>query len=100
MAACRYFEDGLLASLGADFGVMPSLYEPSGLVREEFFAAGTLGLQEACVSLEPWRMAIAGDFLSEAHAGSPAEAAALSGMDAAERVAAWFAEQDGGQERR
>ena len=37
----EYFEDGALASLGADFGVMPSRYEPSGLVREEFFAAGT-----------------------------------------------------------
>ncbi|KAL3907984.1 MAG: hypothetical protein SGPRY_009973, partial [Prymnesium sp.] len=32
---------GELASLGADFGVMPSLFEPFGLVREEFFAAGT-----------------------------------------------------------
>jgi glycogen synthase len=31
----------MLASLAADFGVMPSLYEPSGLVREEFFSAGT-----------------------------------------------------------
>ena len=36
-----YFDQGPLASAGADFGVMPSLYEPSGLVREEFFAAGT-----------------------------------------------------------
>lgn len=36
-----YFDQGPLASVGADFGVMPSLYEPSGLVREEFFAAGT-----------------------------------------------------------
>ena len=36
-----YFDHGQLATLGADFGVMPSLYEPCGLVREEFFAAGT-----------------------------------------------------------
>ena len=36
-----YFDQGSLASIGADFGLMPSLYEPSGLVREEFFAAGT-----------------------------------------------------------
>ena len=28
-------------SVGADFGVMPSLFEPCGLVREEFFAGGT-----------------------------------------------------------
>jgi len=36
-----FFEAGLLASAGADFGLMPSLFEPCGLVREEFFAAGT-----------------------------------------------------------
>ena len=53
------------------------------------FAAGTLGLQEECVSLEPWRLAIAGDYLS-AERTSPAEAAAVSGMEAAERVASWF----------
>ena len=53
------------------------------------FAAGTLGLQEECVSLEPWRLAIAGDYLS-AERASPAEAAAVSGMEAAERVASWF----------
>ena len=52
------------------------------------FAAGTLGLAEPCVSLEPWKLAIAGDFVSEG--ASPAEAAALSGMEAAERVATWF----------
>ena len=32
----RFFEEGALASLGADFGLMPSLFEPCGLVREEF----------------------------------------------------------------
>ena len=53
--------------------------------------AGTLGLQEDCVSLEHWRLAIAGDFLRE-HS-SPAQAAALSGMEAAERVASWFASE-------
>jgi len=36
-----YFVDGPLASVAADFGLVPSLYEPSGLVREEFFTAGT-----------------------------------------------------------
>ena len=39
--ALRYYSEGLLASAAADFGVMPSLFEPSGLVREEFFSAGT-----------------------------------------------------------
>ena len=37
----HYFEEAELASAGADFGVIPSLFEPSGLVREEFYAAGT-----------------------------------------------------------
>ena len=37
----HFFEHGLLASLAADFGIMPSQHEPCGLVREEFFAAGT-----------------------------------------------------------
>ena len=37
----HFFEHGLLASLAADFGIMPSHHEPCGLVREEFFAAGT-----------------------------------------------------------
>ena len=49
-----------------------------------------MGAWEDCVSLEPWRLAVAGDFLRER--ASPAEAAALSGMEAAERVAAWFEE--------
>ena len=52
------------------------------------FAAGTLDLNEECVGLEPWRLAIAGDFISGA--ASPAESAALSGMDAAERISKWF----------
>ncbi|EOD20630.1 hypothetical protein EMIHUDRAFT_255459 [Emiliania huxleyi CCMP1516] len=32
---------GAFVSAAADFGVMPSLCEPSGLVGEEFLAAGT-----------------------------------------------------------
>ena len=35
-----YFEEGLFVSAAADFGLMPSLYEPSGLVGEEFLSAG------------------------------------------------------------
>lgn len=33
--------DGSLVNLGADFGLMPSLFEPSGVVQQEFFAGGT-----------------------------------------------------------
>jgi predicted NAD/FAD-dependent oxidoreductase len=53
------------------------------------FAGGSLGLKEDCVSLQQWRVAICGDFLKDNP--SPAEAAALSGMEAGERVASWFA---------
>ena len=53
------------------------------------FTAKTLDMQEDCVSLEPWRLAICGDFL-RSHP-SPIEAAAMSGMEAGERVASWFA---------
>eukprot|EP00966_Prymnesium_polylepis_P334193 7389588-Prymnesium_polylepis.2 len=40
VCASRLRRQGELASVAADFGVMPSLFEPCGLVREEFFAAG------------------------------------------------------------
>jgi Glycogen recognition site of AMP-activated protein kinase/Glycosyl transferases group 1 len=37
----EFFTDGPLVNLGADFGVMPSLFEPGGIVQQEFFVAGT-----------------------------------------------------------
>mmetsp|Transcript_34147 Transcript_34147/g.96984 ORF Transcript_34147/g.96984 Transcript_34147/m.96984 type:complete len:404 (-) Transcript_34147:48-1259(-) len=52
------------------------------------FTAKTLGLKENAIGLEPWRLAISGDFISD-HS-SPLEAAVLSGMEAGERAAAWF----------
>jgi hypothetical protein len=36
-----FFTDGPLVNLGTDFGLMPSLFEPSGIVQQEFFVAGT-----------------------------------------------------------
>eukprot|EP01133_Synstelium_polycarpum_P007805 gene7805-9157_t len=36
-----FFSDGSLVNLGSDFGLMPSLFEPSGVVQQEYFAAGT-----------------------------------------------------------
>jgi len=36
-----FFSDGALVNLGADFGLMPSLFEPGGVVQHEFFAGGT-----------------------------------------------------------
>jgi len=36
-----FFTDGPLVNLGADFGVMPSAFEPGGIVQHEFFVGGT-----------------------------------------------------------
>lgn len=36
-----FFVDGPAVNLGSDFGLMPSLFEPGGLVQHEFFVAGT-----------------------------------------------------------
>lgn len=45
----EFFTDGVLINLGSDFGLMPSLFEPSGVVQQEYFAAGmpwpVLGIQ-------------------------------------------------------
>ena len=37
----EFFNDGPAVNLGSDFGLMPSLFEPGGLVQQEFFVAGT-----------------------------------------------------------
>ena len=37
----KYFEDGIKINKGSDFGLMPSLFEPGGIVQHEFFIAGT-----------------------------------------------------------
>ena len=37
----EFFSDGPLLNLGSDFGLMPSLFEPSGVVQQEFFVGGT-----------------------------------------------------------
>ncbi|KAH0802336.1 alpha amylase domain-containing protein [Histomonas meleagridis] len=36
----QFFSDGLLACQGADFTMVPSLFEPSGIVQQEAFASG------------------------------------------------------------
>lgn len=36
-----FFTDGSLVNRGADFGLMPSLFEPGGIVQHEFFVGGT-----------------------------------------------------------
>uniref|UniRef100_A0A0G4I0G9 Starch synthase n=1 Tax=Chromera velia CCMP2878 TaxID=1169474 RepID=A0A0G4I0G9_9ALVE len=37
----EFFTDGMLVNMGADFGLMPSAFEPGGIVQHEFFLAGT-----------------------------------------------------------
>eukprot|EP01017_Pseudomicrothorax_dubius_P035002 TRINITY_DN4856_c0_g1_i4.p1 TRINITY_DN4856_c0_g1~~TRINITY_DN4856_c0_g1_i4.p1 ORF type:complete len:289 (+),score=87.40 TRINITY_DN4856_c0_g1_i4:373-1239(+) len=37
----EFFLDGPLVNCGSDFGLMPSLFEPGGIVQHEFFVAGT-----------------------------------------------------------
>lgn len=37
----EFFTDGTLINCGADYGLMPSLFEPGGIVQHEFFVGGT-----------------------------------------------------------
>lgn len=37
----EFFTDGSLVNLGADFGMMPSAFEPGGIVQHEFFVGST-----------------------------------------------------------
>ena len=37
----EFFTDGPKINLGSDFGLMPSLFEPGGIVQHEFFIAST-----------------------------------------------------------
>ena len=37
----EFFTDGPKINMGSDFGLIPSMYEPGGIVQHEFFIAGT-----------------------------------------------------------
>lgn len=37
----EFFTDGALVNRGTDFGLMPSVFEPGGIVQHEFFVGGT-----------------------------------------------------------
>jgi glycogen synthase len=36
-----FFYDGSLVNRGSDYGLMPSIFEPGGIVQHEFFVGGT-----------------------------------------------------------
>lgn len=40
-APSDFFTDGACVNRGADFGLMPSLFEPGGIVQHEFFVGCT-----------------------------------------------------------
>jgi glycogen synthase len=55
-----FFTDGDLVNMGADFCLMPSVFEPGGIVQQEFFVAGTPviafktgGLKDTVVNWNP-----------------------------------------------
>ena len=70
-----FFVDGPLVNLGADFGLMPSAFEPGGIVQQEFMVAGTPviafktgGLRDTIAEFIPSE-ATGNGFTFEAHTG-------------------------------
>ena len=59
------------------------------------FTSKSLRLKEDSIALAPWRLTVCGDFVRDmsAHA-TPLEAAALSGLEAGERTASFFQQQE------
>jgi hypothetical protein len=60
----RFVADGDLVNIGADFCMMPSMFEPGGIVQQEFFVAGTPviayktgGLKDTVVEFDPAKRA-------------------------------------------
>ncbi|KAK4531879.1 hypothetical protein CCYA_CCYA09G2736 [Cyanidiococcus yangmingshanensis] len=56
----NFFHDGPLVNLGADFCLMPSVFEPGGIVQQEFFVVGTPviayrtgGLKDTVIEWDP-----------------------------------------------
>jgi len=77
-----------LKSAGGGEVSMPAPLSTSTKLWRAGFVSKTLGLKEEAVCLQPWRLAICGDFIRDHD--SPLEAAVLSGLEAGERVASWL----------
>mmetsp|Transcript_17404 Transcript_17404/g.20070 ORF Transcript_17404/g.20070 Transcript_17404/m.20070 type:complete len:370 (-) Transcript_17404:1021-2130(-) len=81
----------LLTAASTTTNAIPSPEEASAVCWRSAFPSRTLGLKEDSIILHPWRLAIGGDFIRalDTHS-SPFEAAAMSGLEAGERIAALF----------
>ena len=77
---------------GLDGGVAPFPLEDASAVRWGAALRGrTLGLREDSIALAPWFLCVGGDYVRAADGHeTPFEAAALSGLEAGERAAAFF----------
>jgi len=73
-------------------GERPEIIDSSIKIWRAAFTNASLGDEEECVSIEPYKMAIAGDFICGAK-GTPGEAGAVSGLMAGEMLATWFGGQ-------
>ena len=69
----EFCSDGPLINLGSDFGMMPSLFEPGGIVQHEYFLAGTPviafktgGLKDAVTEFS-WETNTGNGFLFESY---------------------------------
>lgn len=67
---------------------LPPIASASAKCWRAALTTKTLGLQEDSIGLEPWRLAICGDFIRSSP--SPIEAAVLSGLEAGERMVSWL----------
>ena len=65
----------------------------NALHKWESGTRSTLQLKENSISVEPWQMAVCGDFIGERNPS--VEAAAISGLEAADRVLGWMVDGQG-----
>lgn len=83
----KFFLDGAAVNIGCDFAVMPSVFEPSGIVQQEAFVAGcpvvafkTGGLKDTVFEYNPSTRTGNG-FTFEAHCHADLRWALVRAMD-------------------
>lgn len=59
----EFFSDGPLVNMGSDFGLMPSLFEPSGVVQQEYFSGNPCSISSSNMNrwyfrhcIQDWRI--------------------------------------------